>query len=90
MEAAVQQFEAAWMGEGGGNPGPLLEVERGADELVAVAGGPQAEAHIVGHVQMLIHAVAQKPSVVLVLGRPGVDAPNQTKLLPRCPGWHKP
>ncbi len=34
-----RQFEVAWTGEGGGVPGPLLEVDRGADELVAIAGG---------------------------------------------------
>jgi len=33
------QFETAWTGDGGGAAGPLLEVDRGADELVAVAGG---------------------------------------------------
>jgi cardiolipin synthase len=34
-----QQFEAAWTGEGGGAAGPMLEVARGSDALVAVAGG---------------------------------------------------
>jgi cardiolipin synthase len=41
-----QQFEAAWMGEGGGAAGPLLEVDRGAEGLVAVAGGRDGR---VGH-----------------------------------------
>jgi cardiolipin synthase len=34
-----QQFEAAWTGEGRGAAGPMVEVRRGVDSLVAVAGG---------------------------------------------------
>jgi len=34
-----RQFEAAWSNEAGGHPGTLFEVDRGSDELVAVAGG---------------------------------------------------
>jgi cardiolipin synthase len=33
------QFEAAWTGEGKGAAGRLIEADRGADTLVAVAGG---------------------------------------------------
>jgi cardiolipin synthase len=33
------QFEEAWAGEAGGSPGPLVEVERGVEATVAVAGG---------------------------------------------------
>ncbi len=61
-----QQFEAAWTGEGGGGVGRPIEVDRGADGLVAIAGGRDGRS---GHADAYI-AFADSARTELVLATP--------------------
>jgi cardiolipin synthase len=74
-----QQFDAAWMGEGGGEPGPLIEVRRGGKELVAVAGGSDGRR---GHGAAYI-AIADAARDELLLATPYFipDAPFRAALV---------
>jgi cardiolipin synthase len=55
-----QQFEAAWKNEGGGDAGPLLEVDRGSDGLVAVAGGRDGRSGHAAAYQAMAHTAQRE------------------------------
>lgn len=61
-----RQFESAWAWEGRGPAGPVLEVERGADGLVAIAGGRDGRS---GHGAAYI-AMADAARTQLLLATP--------------------
>jgi len=61
-----RQFEGAWQGEGRGPTGPLVEAHRGADGLVAVAGGRDGRS---GHADAYI-ALADAARRELLLATP--------------------